>query len=242
MRRPYTAPERIAGGDWDRRADVFSLAMLTHELLWARRVSGLGATRRREHDRDPRSGSGALRVAFARALAEDPASRFETALEFAEALRGAFSVAEVSEELPVASDLAPIVSRQSPVVSHKAPTAGHQPPVVSREAPAISRQAPVVGRESAVTSPPSSARPAAQDKRPVTDNRRPTTDDRRPKTDDRRPTTDSPRFPLLDSESKVDLPISPIDAGEQKRYRDVEVAPGCEARRRASRLGKPVVS
>ena len=28
VRRPYTAPERIAGGEWDRRADVFSLAAL----------------------------------------------------------------------------------------------------------------------------------------------------------------------------------------------------------------------
>src|SRR5205085_12312308 len=30
VRRPYTAPERIAGGAWDRRADVFSLAALAH--------------------------------------------------------------------------------------------------------------------------------------------------------------------------------------------------------------------
>ena len=43
VRRPYTAPERMAGAFWDRRADVFSLAALLHELLWGRRVSGLGA-------------------------------------------------------------------------------------------------------------------------------------------------------------------------------------------------------
>ena len=43
VRRPYTAPERIAGAEWDRRADVFSLAALMHELIWARRVSGLGS-------------------------------------------------------------------------------------------------------------------------------------------------------------------------------------------------------
>ena len=40
VRRPYTAPERIAGAEWDRRADVFSLAALIHELLWARRING----------------------------------------------------------------------------------------------------------------------------------------------------------------------------------------------------------
>ena len=44
VRRPYTAPERIAGAAWDRRADMFSLAALIHELLWGRRVSGLGAS------------------------------------------------------------------------------------------------------------------------------------------------------------------------------------------------------
>ena len=90
VRRPYTPPERIAGGAWDRRADVFSLAMLTHELLWARRVSGLGARAVENLTEIPGADLDALRAAFARALAEDPAARFETALEFAEALRRAF--------------------------------------------------------------------------------------------------------------------------------------------------------
>ena len=43
MRRPYAAPERVVGmATWDRRADVFSLAALVHEWLWAKRVTGLG--------------------------------------------------------------------------------------------------------------------------------------------------------------------------------------------------------
>ena len=89
VRRPYTAPERIAGSEWDRRADVFSLAALMHELMWGKRVSGLGS---RAAERlgdiagtDPR----ALRDVFARALAENPADRYETALAFAEALKNA---------------------------------------------------------------------------------------------------------------------------------------------------------
>jgi len=41
VRRPYTAPERIGGTVWSNRADVFSLAALVHEMLWARRVSGM---------------------------------------------------------------------------------------------------------------------------------------------------------------------------------------------------------
>lgn len=90
VRRPYTAPERIAGAAWDRRADVFSLAAIVHELLWARRITAAGA-----HAADgatPLAGADAeaLAGAFARALAEDPAERFATALEFVEALRLAF--------------------------------------------------------------------------------------------------------------------------------------------------------
>jgi hypothetical protein len=98
VRRPYSPPERIAGGEWNRRADVFSLAMVTHELLWARRVSGLGA-RAVENLTEIEGGDlEALRAVFARALAEEPAARFATALEFAEALKLAFPGVIVSEE------------------------------------------------------------------------------------------------------------------------------------------------
>jgi serine/threonine protein kinase len=43
VRRPYTAPELVADGTWDRRADVFSLAAIVYELIWGRRISGAGA-------------------------------------------------------------------------------------------------------------------------------------------------------------------------------------------------------
>jgi hypothetical protein len=89
VRRPYTAPERIAGGEWDRRADVFSLAAVMHELLWGRRVSGLGARAVESLTEIPGTRLRALREVFARALAEKPADRYETALEFAEALKNA---------------------------------------------------------------------------------------------------------------------------------------------------------
>lgn len=96
VRRPYTAPERIAGGEWDRRADVFSLAALMHELMWGRRVSGLGAQAAESLSEIPGADPAALRAAFARALAEDPDERFETALEFAEALRAACPDIEIA--------------------------------------------------------------------------------------------------------------------------------------------------
>ena len=89
VRRPYTAPERIAGADWDRRADVFSLAALMHELMWGRRVSGVGARAADSLTEIAGTDLSALRAVFARALAEHPGERFQTALEFAEALRNA---------------------------------------------------------------------------------------------------------------------------------------------------------
>lgn len=100
VRRPYTAPERIAGGEWDRRTDVFGLAALMHELLWGRRVSGLGA-QAVEGLTDIAGGDlAALQTVFARALAENPAERFGTALEFAEALRDACPDVAVASEPP----------------------------------------------------------------------------------------------------------------------------------------------
>jgi len=87
VRRPYTAPERIAGGDWDRRADVFSLAALMHELMWGRRVSGRGAQAAEGLTELAGGDLPSLQAVFARALAEDPDVRYGTALEFADALR-----------------------------------------------------------------------------------------------------------------------------------------------------------
>ncbi len=90
VRRPYTAPERIAGAPWDRRADIFSLAAVVHELLWGRRVSGTGHAAA-EGLTDIAGGNlDALREVFACALAEEPARRFESALAFAERLNRAF--------------------------------------------------------------------------------------------------------------------------------------------------------
>lgn len=90
VRRPYTAPERVAGGRWDRRADVFSLAALIHELLWGRRVAGTGRQAAEGLTEIPGGDLETLRVVFTRALAEESADRFETGIEFAEALKHAF--------------------------------------------------------------------------------------------------------------------------------------------------------
>ena len=102
VRRPYTAPERIAGEEWDRRADVFSLAVLVHELMWGRRISGLGAQAAESLTGIADGDLPALREVFARALARNPADRYDTALEFAEALKNACPGVTVAPEPAVA--------------------------------------------------------------------------------------------------------------------------------------------
>lgn len=89
IRRPYTSPERVAGAAWDRRADIFSLAALVFEMLFGRRVVGVGAFAADTITPIDGADLAALRAIFTRALAEDPAERFSTALEFADALHGA---------------------------------------------------------------------------------------------------------------------------------------------------------
>ena len=98
VRRPYAAPERAAGGAWDRRADVFTLAALAHELLWGRRITALSDDAAAALEELPGAPLNRLRDTFARALSENPAQRQPTALEFAAALKDCFQ-----DTRPVAS-------------------------------------------------------------------------------------------------------------------------------------------
>ena len=83
VRRPYSAPERVAGEAWSTPADVFSLAAITYELMTARRPSGVGADIGSEGLTAP------VHNVLAHALDENPATRFSTALAFASALEAA---------------------------------------------------------------------------------------------------------------------------------------------------------
>ncbi len=131
MRRPYAPPERIAGSSWDRRADIFSLAAVMYELLWGRRLAATGAQAAEGLTELPHADMGRLRAVFARAVAEDPAGRFETALEFAAALKDAFPGVALGN------------SPQSSVVSRQSEAAGDQSEVVSRQSGVRGRKSKV---------------------------------------------------------------------------------------------------
>ncbi|MCC7418128.1 MAG: PEGA domain-containing protein [Acidobacteria bacterium] len=101
IRRPYTPPECIGGRAWDHRADIFSVAAILHELIWGRRLAGIGARAAAALPDVAGADCAALHAAFARALAEDPAGRFDTALEFAECLAQAFRDVPPAARRPV---------------------------------------------------------------------------------------------------------------------------------------------
>ena len=139
VRRPYTAPERLAGGNWDRRADTFSLAALVYEMLFGRRISGPG------HDAadaiTPIEGAdpAALRELFGRALAENPSERFDTALGFAEALHGAITQHAPAKDGKTRKkrDTDSLTSvRQSPR-RRGLPLEPEEPPLIAEEEPPV---------------------------------------------------------------------------------------------------------
>ena len=97
-RRPYAPPERAAGRGWDRRVDVYALAMMAAELVSGRQPVGSGAVVAAQLDIDEAGvDAGALRRALAPALDERPEHRPGTATALVEALEGAV----VGDDLPL---------------------------------------------------------------------------------------------------------------------------------------------
>ena len=99
IRRPYTAPEIVAGREWDGAADRFSLAAISFELLTGRRMTGTGDQMRDGirsiqglTDRDH------VEEVFSVALADDPELRYSSAMGFVGALEMGVDV-ERSEAL-----------------------------------------------------------------------------------------------------------------------------------------------
>jgi hypothetical protein len=149
VRRPYSAPERIAGSPWSTPADVFSLAAIAYELLTGRRPSGTG------EQIAPLTGSNigpyadVIRSVLARAMDEDPDRRYSTALGFASALEVAAHSGAVTDggiamsgraSSAAVAPLAP-APRQDPAGPHSALPVGV--PVDTVDDPAPATAAPV---------------------------------------------------------------------------------------------------
>ena len=146
VRRPYAAPERAAGGAWDRRADVFTLATLAHELLWGRRVTAMGAEAAATLEELPGTPLNRLRDTFARALAESPGQRFPTALEFAAALKDCLGERQEARSVPPAQPATDyrrhlaeevVVVKESPAPQPAVPAASLLPLVAPEEPPVV---------------------------------------------------------------------------------------------------------
>ena len=166
IRRPYSAPERGADQPWDRRADVFGLAALIHELMWGRRPAGTGAQAAAALTPVAGADFEALRDVFARALAEDPADRFGTALAFAEALRlavpaaaqsAAGGVAEPARGAQTARATMPLAQTSEPERPHDQSPATDQRLPLDEPGPGAHRFSQLDDEEPVETSAPLSA-------------------------------------------------------------------------------------
>ncbi len=89
VRRPYAAPERVGGQAWGHAADVFSLAAVTFELMYGRRIAGPGDEAAAGAPALDGIDHGVLVEVMSAALADDPDARPSSALAFAAGLQEA---------------------------------------------------------------------------------------------------------------------------------------------------------
>lgn len=128
VRRPYTAPERVGGEPGDPRADVYSLAALSYELLTGRRIPGPGDLTSDMLGDLSGLDRQAVRRVFSRALAESVDDRFETAMAFADALQEALGKRTrsapgrlASRSLRLSDDAGPEPARFAPMPVEELP-------------------------------------------------------------------------------------------------------------------------
>jgi len=128
----YMAPEQLLGGQIDHRADLYASGLLLFEMLTGekafqnRQVFDLVRTMRERAPSDiwvkhPEV-SPALAAVINRALAFDPAERYPTATEFADAIRGAgTSIAPSSVRQMDATIVVPPATRPPPAIPPNPP-------------------------------------------------------------------------------------------------------------------------
>ena len=150
LRRPYAAPEQVAGLAWGPAADRFALAAVAYELLTGRRPAGGGAlvgARFGTVERIP--DAEALHAVFAAALADVPERRPASAGRFTTELRAALRKPADRPAARPAVKAAPAAKRRDagqPAVAARA--AGN---VVADEA--VVRAAPTGGAPAAIATP-----------------------------------------------------------------------------------------
>jgi eukaryotic-like serine/threonine-protein kinase len=134
----YMAPEQLLGGQVDHRADLYASGLLLFEMLTGvkafqnRQIFDLVRTMREQRPADiwaKHPGvSPALTVVINRALAFDPAERYQTAIELAEAINGADISAASASRMQLGRPLdatvvvPPPASRLTPATPPPTPT------------------------------------------------------------------------------------------------------------------------
>jgi Protein kinase domain/PEGA domain len=114
VRRPYSAPERVASESWGTPADVFSLAAIAFELLTGRRPSGIGDQIGALTGAPIAAHADRLHTVLVRAMDADPAARYPSALAFAGALEKASRGEVTSAAVRLAPPIAAVSSSKEP--------------------------------------------------------------------------------------------------------------------------------
>ena len=141
VRRPYAAPELVAGRRWGPEADRYAVAAIAYELLTGLRAAGSGddvVARLRDLAGIDVADRAGLQQAFRNGLADDPSLRPPSAGQFATAF--ATALGSVRGEPEAAATPAPAV--------HAAPAPAPAAPAPAVEiAPAAPASAPVPASE-----------------------------------------------------------------------------------------------